>query len=269
MLSGKTTSIYLTVIILSFSFRPSLVASPSESKDKKDEPLFIVLDSLGGTKSGAVTNIRHYLAQEYRTKISDVDGPDFNAKQMRTIRPKKPEQENYSDCGIFLLQYVEEMFKSMPQFYWQETIEEVTETWFERREEFSSKRKQIAELIVTMSRDRLSKANQQLPTLMFEPRGGRSKSRRPCFDDVVDDQDDDSNDVANFSFAAAGFYGERSGLRSQTSREPSSSFLADVHTKRIEEDQEQKKRDREARAKRRQDEASKVGFTWKNLCSIL
>ena len=227
---------------------------------------------MGGTKSGAVTNIRHYLAQEYKTKISDVDGLDFSAKQMRTIRPKKPEQENFSDCGIFLLQYVEEMFKSLPQFYWQETIEEVTKTWFERREEFSSKRKQIAELIVTLSRDKLSQTNQQLPNLMFEPRAPvtRSKSRRPCFDDVVDDQDEeDFNDVANFSFAAAGFYGERSGLRSQTSREPSSSFLADVHTKRIEEDQEQKKRDREARAKRRQDEASKVGFTWKNLCSIL
>ena len=78
------------------------------------EPLFLVLDSLGGTKSGAVTNIRHYLAQEWAAKEAPRHPGHgevtFTAREMRTIRPQKPEQENNSDCGIYLLYYVEKMF---------------------------------------------------------------------------------------------------------------------------------------------------------------
>ena len=76
----------------------------------------LVLDSLGKTQSGAVTNIRHYLAQEWAAKEAPRHpGPGrgevtFTAREMRTLRPKKPEQENGSDCGIYLLYYVEKMF---------------------------------------------------------------------------------------------------------------------------------------------------------------
>ena len=102
---------------LVIAVRPHLVTLPLDGDDREQqgEPLFIVLDSLGGNKSAAVTNIRHYLAQEWRLKESsknpDVDCPDFSSKMMKTIRPKKPEQENFSDCGIYLLHYVEKIFQ--------------------------------------------------------------------------------------------------------------------------------------------------------------
>ena len=71
----------------------------------------IVLDSIGGTRSAAVSNIRHYLAAEWKAKMcGDEEEFEFSSKEMRTVRPAKPEQENYTDCGIYLLQYIEKMF---------------------------------------------------------------------------------------------------------------------------------------------------------------
>ena len=102
---------------LVMAVRPHLATLPLESEERESqgEPLFIVLDSLGGNKSAAVNNIRHYLAQEWilkeGSKQPDVECPDFSSKMMKTIRPKKPEQENFSDCGIYLLHYVEKIFQ--------------------------------------------------------------------------------------------------------------------------------------------------------------
>ena len=50
--------------------------------------------------------------QEWLAKHPELTGVSFSKKEMKTLRPKKPEQENFSDCGIFLLQYVENMFKT-------------------------------------------------------------------------------------------------------------------------------------------------------------
>ena len=71
----------------------------------------IVLDSMGGNKTEAVSNIRHYLAAEWKAKMcADEEEFEFSSKEMRTVRPSKPEQENYTDCGIYLLHYIEKMF---------------------------------------------------------------------------------------------------------------------------------------------------------------
>lgn len=85
-------------------------AEGSEERTTHGEPLFLVLDSLGGNKSAAVTNIRKYLKVEWSQKMNEFDEVDFSSEQMKTVRPKKPEQENFSDCGIFLLHYVEKIF---------------------------------------------------------------------------------------------------------------------------------------------------------------
>ena len=71
--------------------------------------MIMVLDSLGGDKQSAVTNIRHYLSQEWIAKYGPEDQPEFTARKMKTIRPNQPLQENFSDCGIFLLHYVEKI----------------------------------------------------------------------------------------------------------------------------------------------------------------
>ena len=55
---------------------------------------------------------------------------DFSKNSMRTLRPVKPEQHNYSDCGIYLLHYIEKIFDSVAQFYWPETVNTLNEGWF-------------------------------------------------------------------------------------------------------------------------------------------
>ena len=44
---------------------------------------------------------------------------DFSKKNMRTLRPEQP---NFSDCGIFLLHYEEKILSSVTHFYWPETV---------------------------------------------------------------------------------------------------------------------------------------------------
>ena len=74
---------------LVMAVRPHLATLPLESEERESqgEPLFIVLDSLGGNKSAAVNNIRHYLAQEWilkeGSKQPDVECPDFSSKMMK------------------------------------------------------------------------------------------------------------------------------------------------------------------------------------------
>ena len=55
---------------------------------------------------------------------------DFSKKSMRTLLPVKPEQHNYSDCGIYLLHYIEKIFSSVAQFYWPEAVNTLNENWF-------------------------------------------------------------------------------------------------------------------------------------------
>ena len=73
-------------------------------------------------KTSAVTNIRQYLKQEWKLKKcvgeEAADKFAFTSSEMRTLRPKKPEQENGSDCGIYLLHYVEMIFQNPQQFLW-------------------------------------------------------------------------------------------------------------------------------------------------------
>lgn len=94
---------YLIIIV-----KPGQIDAESR---QNGEPLFLVLDSLeslGGKKS--VKNLRLYIKREWLAKNPGRPEVSFSKKKMRTVRPRKPEQENFTDCGIFLLHYVEKIF---------------------------------------------------------------------------------------------------------------------------------------------------------------
>lgn len=222
--------------------------------------MFLVLDSLGDNKTAAVTNIRKYLNVEWAQKVNAFDDVDFSSEQMKTIRPKKPEQENFSDCGIFLLHYVEKIFESLPQFFWRNSLERATGVnWF-TAEEISGKRGNIAKLIRSLAWPNLEKSNLLLPVLNFVSTTPLTRSKRrqhiPDIGDYITDDEDfhpASDNLKESGIAATGFYGERSGLRS---------------SKRLEDDERQKLRDRERRRLRREKEERKVGSFLQH-CSIL
>lgn len=53
-----------------------------------------------------------YLQVEWETKKATVDGERiFDKETFKGSNPKCPQQNNFSDCGIYVLQYVESFFE--------------------------------------------------------------------------------------------------------------------------------------------------------------
>ena len=53
--------------------------------------------------------LRDYLQCEYNAKVKG--GRKFDKDTMKGCCPKVPQQPNFSDCGIFVLQYCESFFE--------------------------------------------------------------------------------------------------------------------------------------------------------------
>ncbi|KAF9171117.1 hypothetical protein BGX20_008092 [Mortierella sp. AD010] len=87
------------------SMTPSVVTPV----DPEERPYIIVLDSLGGTHPGVFRSLRLYLQQELLTRKNierTIDSKDVPGKLA-----KCPQQENFCDCGLFLLHYAEVFLK--------------------------------------------------------------------------------------------------------------------------------------------------------------
>ena len=53
-----------------------------------------------------------YIAVEWDVKKSAKEGArTFDKDNMRGANPRCPQQTNYSDCGVYLLQYVQSFFE--------------------------------------------------------------------------------------------------------------------------------------------------------------
>ena len=97
---------FLIVAILP---RLATLAPGSAARRGGGEPLVLVLDSLNRPQTGAVADIRSYLALEWAARGGG-GNHTFDTGVMKTLRPRKPEQQNGDDCGVYLLYYVEKMF---------------------------------------------------------------------------------------------------------------------------------------------------------------
>jgi hypothetical protein len=56
-----------------------------------------------------VATLRDYLRIEYRVK--EGRERDFNKDTIKGSTPKVPQQTNFTDCGVYVLQYVESFFQ--------------------------------------------------------------------------------------------------------------------------------------------------------------
>ena len=73
-------------------------------------PCIIVFDSLlGPSRSRVVQVLKEYLMVEWSVKRPDE--AEYNKQFIKGTVPKVPQQTNYSDCGVFMLQYVESFFE--------------------------------------------------------------------------------------------------------------------------------------------------------------
>lgn len=92
--------------------KKSKAKSPS-SKNDTTQPKIIILDSLDGTHPRTTSNLRQYLHSEAEAKLGiQITTPKVIGMTARNI----DKQDNYWDCGVFLLTYIEEFIKDPDHF---------------------------------------------------------------------------------------------------------------------------------------------------------
>ncbi|EQB78790.1 hypothetical protein CB1_001107083 [Camelus ferus] len=109
------------------------------------KPCILILDSLKAASiQNTVQNLREYLEVEWEVKRKT--HREFSKTNMVDLCPKVPKQDNSSDCGVYLLQYVESFFKD-PIVNFELPIH--LEKWFPRHV-IKTKREDIRELILKL-----------------------------------------------------------------------------------------------------------------------
>ncbi|KAF1514841.1 Sentrin-specific protease 7, partial [Eudyptes sclateri] len=108
-------------------------------------PCILILDSLkAGSVQKTVQVLREYLEVEWEAKRKT--HREFNKSTMIDLCPRVPKQDNSSDCGVYLLQYVESFFQN-PIVNFEQPLH--LEKWFPRQL-IRSKREEIRDLILQL-----------------------------------------------------------------------------------------------------------------------
>ncbi|XP_021255825.1 sentrin-specific protease 7 isoform X3 [Numida meleagris] len=108
-------------------------------------PCILILDSLkAGSVQKTVQVLREYLEVEWEAKRKT--HREFNKSTMIDFYPRVPKQDNSSDCGVYLLQYVESFFQN-PIVDFEQPVH--LEKWFPRQL-IRSKREEIQDLILQL-----------------------------------------------------------------------------------------------------------------------
>jgi len=131
------------------------------------QPCILTFDSLAGSsKARTHQTLREYLACEWKKKMVTQGKEEraFNKDTMPGGCPKVQQQPNFSDCGIYLLQYVESFFKDPIKDY---TLPiRSLGSWF-TKDEVEGKRDNIASLIRTLAASQNPGKEFKYPQLNF------------------------------------------------------------------------------------------------------
>ena len=147
------------VIIICY---PGLTCQVKEG-DTVMQPLMLVLDSLeDGLKDSVCNDLRSYLTSEWKEKMKTTR--EFTTSTMPGFCPRILQQSNLTDCGLFLLEYVESFFKKPLTNY--TTPIGSLEDWFSM-EKVDSKRENIAKLIRDLSTEQHLKNIMKFPDIGF------------------------------------------------------------------------------------------------------
>ncbi|XP_063772907.1 sentrin-specific protease 6 isoform X2 [Pseudophryne corroboree] len=109
------------------------------------QPCILLMDSLRGpSRSAVVKTLREYLEVEWEAKKGSKR--KFSKEFMKGSSPRVPQQNNYSDCGVYILQYVESFFENPIQSF--DLPMNLTD-WFPQQR-MKTKREEIRNLILTL-----------------------------------------------------------------------------------------------------------------------
>ncbi|KAL8696545.1 MAG: hypothetical protein Q9201_007607 [Fulgogasparrea decipioides] len=86
---------------------------PSPRTFDPSKPTILTFDSFGTAHSATIRALKDYLHEE----ANDKRGMDFDAKGLQGVTAKRiPLQDNFCDCGVFLLGYMEKFFENPREF---------------------------------------------------------------------------------------------------------------------------------------------------------
>uniref|UniRef100_A0A8C3QJR6 SUMO specific peptidase 7 n=1 Tax=Cyanoderma ruficeps TaxID=181631 RepID=A0A8C3QJR6_9PASS len=126
----------------------SAISKISLSNSKKwvcKRPCILILDSLKACSvQKTVQVLREYLEVEWEAKRKT--HREFSKSTMIDLCPRVPKQDNSSDCGVYLLQYVESFFQN-PIVNFEQPLH--LENWFPRQL-IRNKREEIRDLILQL-----------------------------------------------------------------------------------------------------------------------
>ncbi|CAF4448485.1 unnamed protein product [Rotaria sp. Silwood2] len=139
------------VIIDNDNHRKTDNETTTNPKNRSQTPAIIMFDSLrSGSKNRVAATLREFLQLEYDHKktlpVGSLARKVFNIDTIPNIEAAVPQQPNYFDCGLYILQYMESFFAHRsPTINFQSST--TFANWCEKNLMGSSKRKQIFDII--------------------------------------------------------------------------------------------------------------------------
>jgi sentrin-specific protease 7 len=131
----------------------------------------LIFDSLqGAPRSRVVATLRDYLTCEYKAKFPKEPPRQYTKLNIFGNQVKVPQQNNFTDCGVFLLQYVEEFFKD-PIKDFRIPIKSLV-NWF-HQDVVTRKREEIAKLIEELIKKTSPDEEIVLPIIQFPTKDGK------------------------------------------------------------------------------------------------
>ena len=141
---------------------PGLLA-PRKTGNFVQRPVILFLDSLeDNKKEEAAKTLREYLACEWKEKMNSQERT-FQPAKMPYYSPKIPQQPNLTDCGLYLLEYVEAFFQNPINDF---TVP-LPSDWFNQKS-VSQKRATIAHLVKTMAKEQNPHHDFEFPVISNE-----------------------------------------------------------------------------------------------------
>nr|XP_033339479.1 sentrin-specific protease 7-like [Megalopta genalis] len=145
----------------------------SQEKDTIKVPCILIFDSLAGaSRARVVATLRDYLSCEYVAKMGSEKV--FSKDTIKGASLKVPQQSNFTDCGLYVLQYVESFFKNPIKDY---TLPIKTlKNWFEEIT-VTRKREELSKLLITLTNATKGDKNITIPIVNFPTQDGKLKTK--------------------------------------------------------------------------------------------
>ncbi|XP_012137297.1 uncharacterized protein LOC100878812 [Megachile rotundata] len=144
-----------------------------QEKDTVKVPCILIFDSLAGaSRSRVVATLRDYLSCEYVAKMGSEKV--FSKDTIKGASLKVPQQSNFTDCGLYVLQYVESFFKNPIKDY---TLPIKTlKNWFEEIV-VTRKREELSKLLIKLMNSTKGDKNINIPAVNFPTQDGKLKAK--------------------------------------------------------------------------------------------